>query len=419
MRRICSMDDIPAQTHFLSTATQGLESRLNAIVIQAIRDGIAPAVSLCASHSHGVTINGHWGWQDPETRTPLTDGMLFDLASVTKLLTVTAFLRLISQGKTTLDTPLAAVVPEFAAISPRAIVDSYEPQSRVVIPMPPEYAGQHVDPASVTFRHLLTHTSGLPPWRRTYEIAAATPPPPPHIPDSVSREIRWARVLGALCALDFVGVPGDRVRYTDIGLMLLGEAVARLDGRGLSEAIRAAVPSSLTRQITFRPVASGIRYENVVPTEVDDDWRKRRAWGEVHDENACGAGGIAGHAGLFATAFEINDFGRSWLHQSPSFGIEPKLMAEAIREHAESDGMRRGLGWMVKARVNASCGDVFSADSYGHTGFTGTSLWIDPQRDLVVALMTNRVYGGRDKPGILQLRREIHDLIAGAFPAKS
>ncbi|MBK8136973.1 MAG: beta-lactamase family protein [Chloroflexi bacterium] len=412
------MDEIPSKTYFFGAEAKGIEGRLNEIVMQAIRAGAAPCVSIYASRLHTFSVHGHWGWQNPETHIPLDDGMLFDLASVTKLFTVTAFLRQVSEGKTTLDSPLADIVPEFAAISPRAVVDSYEPQSRVVIPMPPEYAGKQVDPASVTFRQLLTHTSGLPPWRRTYELAAATAPPPPHLPDPAARELRWARVLGALCALDFVGVPGDRVRYTDIGLMLLGEAVARMDGRGLAEAIRATLRPSLIEQITYRPVASGIRYENVVPTEFDAEWRKRRAWGEVHDENACGAGGIAGHAGLFGTAIDIANFGTYWLRQSKVFGVAPELMREAVREQVTSDGLRRGLGWVLKAAEGANCGDLFSADSYGHTGFTGTSLWIDPQRQLVVAMMTNRVYAGRDTTvsGIYELRRAVHTLIAEAVP---
>lgn len=406
------MDEIPASRWAHDASTHAAEQRITAVVEDAIRANVAPAVSLYVHGPDGAAIRSQWGWLDPAARAPLQDVALFDLASVTKLFTVTTFLRQVSEGKTSLDAPVASVLPEFAAIAPRAVVDSYEPQSRTIIPMPPEYAGRHIDPTEVTFRHLLTHTSGLPPWRKTYKLAAPTPPPPPHITDPVPRSMRWARVFGALCALDFVGVPGDRVRYTDIGLMLLGEAVARLDGRGLAEAIRHTLSGTGASDVTFCPVANGVPYAQTIPTEEDPEWRGRRVHGEVHDENACGAGGVAGHAGLFGTAEQVAMLGVAWLRHHPALGINAALMDEAVREHAETDGMRRGLGWMLKAYDNASCGDLFSDDSYGHTGFTGTSLWVDPQRGIVVALLTNRVYRGRDFTGIHDLRRAVHTIIA-------
>ena len=140
--------------------------------------------------------------------------------------------------------------------------------------------------------------------------------------------------------------------------------------------------------------------------------------GEGHGENAGGAGGIAGHAGLFGTAIDIANFGTYWLRQSKVFGVAPELMREAVREQVTSDGLRRGLGWVLEPAEGANCGDLFSADSYGQTGFTGTSLWIDPQRQLVVAMMNNRVYAGRDTTvsGIYELRRAVHTLIAEAVP---
>jgi CubicO group peptidase (beta-lactamase class C family) len=326
---------------------------------------------------------------------------------------VTAFLRQVSAGKVTIDTPLAEIVPEFAAIAPRPVIDSYDPVNRVLIQVRPEDAGKQIDPAMVTFRHLLTHTSGLPPWRKVYGLTGG-PPPAPHLPDPIPRQTRWSRTLTAMCALDFVGVPGDRVRYSDVGLMLLGEAVARLDGRGLAEAVNEFLYPNYLYRIMYRPVASGVPYSFTVPTEQDPEWRRRRVWGDVHDENASGAGGIAGHAGLFGNAFDLAHFGQLWLNGAGDLGIAPEIAKEAIREHAETDGMRRGLGFVLKAHKGANCGDLFSPDSYGHTGFTGTSLWIEPERGLVVALLTNRVYGGRDLPGpgIYELRRAVHTIVA-------
>jgi serine-type D-Ala-D-Ala carboxypeptidase len=197
--------------------------------------------------------------------------------------------------------------------------------------------------------------------------------------------------------------------------MLLSEAIVRLDGRPLDEAIRARVTQPLRLDtVTFNPLQHGVSRDVIPPTEDDPEWRGRRAWGEVHDENACGLGGVSGHAGLFSAARDVAAFGQAWLERDARMGIARELMDEAAREHAETDGMRRGLGWMLKTHEDASCGDLFSPLSYGHTGFTGTSLWIDPIRQLIVALLTNRVYPGRHKEGIHEFRRAVHTLLAEA-----
>ncbi|GIK27223.1 MAG: serine hydrolase [Chloroflexota bacterium] len=391
--------------------------QLDSVVTAAIRDGVTPSAVLAVMHRGELVYEGGWGWQDPETQTPIQPSCLYDLASVTKLFTVTAFLAQVSAGMASLDMPLADVVPEFAAISPRSVVDSYDPINRKVVPMDPAHVGKLVTPTSVTMRQLLTHTSGLPPWRQFYAVAGPPPTPPGQL-DPMPRELRWARMLGALCAVDFAGLPGDKVRYTDIGLMLLGEAVARIGGQSLENGIRARVISAISTlpdPITFNPVDQRIGLDHIVPTEFDAHWRQRRVHGEVHDENACAAGGVAGHAGLFASAETVARFGQLWLDGAGEFNIAPELAAEAIREQAVSEGLRRGLGFVIKPHEGANCGDVMSPDTFGHTGFTGTSLWIDPQRKLVVALLTNSVYPGRGLPGTYELRRAVHTLLAEAL----
>ena len=271
-----------------------------------------------------------------------------------------------------------------------------------------------VDPASVTFQHLLTHTAGLPPWRSVYQLAAAQPPPPPEAGADYNAE-RWRKGLAAMLDFPFAGTVGDTVRYTDIGIMLLGEAVARLQGCPLDRALRELVLQPLElSSFAHNPVAAGLPRDSIVPTEYDDHWRQRRAWGEVHDENACGVGGIAGHAGLFATAADVARFGQAWLSGDPKLRIGAALRQLATRQHA-SGQFRLGLGWMLKAAEDSSAGDRYSQASYGHTGFTGTSLWVDPQRQLVTALLTNRVYHGRDPDGIHAFRRAAHDLIVEAI----
>jgi CubicO group peptidase (beta-lactamase class C family) len=186
-----------------------------------------------------------------------------------------------------------------------------------------------------------------------------------------------------------------------------------MNGLSLSTLItdRVLRPANLPT-LGFNPVREGgLRLDQTAPTELDQRWRQRRAWGEVHDENACGLGGVAGHAGLFGTALDVVAFGEAWLMGAEVFGLPPALVVEATREQAVTGLERRGLGWMLKSMEGSSAGDYFSPQSFGHTGFTGTSLWIDPQARLVVALLTNSVYPGRLRPGTTELRRAVHDAI--------
>ncbi len=388
-------------------------STLNELVKQHL-PGTFPALSICVIHQGETIIQDAWGWLDPDTRNlKVTTDSLFDLASVSKLITHTSFLTLADVGLVTLDSRLVDIVPEFGRISPRAIESGQDPHTRELLPVEERFHGMQVDPTAVTFRHLLTHSSGLPPWRSVYLLAADETPPPPTAGDPYDDK-RWQKGLAAMVDFPFAGTIGDTVRYTDIGIMLLGEAVARLRGCSLDQAASELVLQPLgLSTFTYNPLARGIPRELIVPTEFDDHWRHRRAWGEVHDENACGVGGVAGHAGLFATAKDVARFGQAWLSGDPKLRISSDLRRLATRQHA-SGQFRLGLGWMLKADKDSSAGDKYSAASYGHTGFTGTSLWIDPERQLVCAVLTNRVFHGRHPEGIHAFRREIHDLIVEA-----
>ncbi len=393
-------------------------------VIGASLGDVFPAVTIAVIHEGKLVLEIGSGVIDPASgRGVVTPTTRFDLASVTKLFTATCFLALVSMGKIRLDDPLVSVIPEFGAISPREIDGGQDPHSKARMPTPDDLVGQTVDPSQVTFRHLLTHTSGLAPWRDVFNAAGSAPTPPDQ-PDSISRNERWKRGLQAICHYPFVGQIGSAVRYSDLGLMLLGEAMARVWYAGdvfkptrshltLDMAICEGICERLKLESPcFNPVRNGLDPLTIAPTEDDPVWRGRRVWGEVHDENACGVGGVAGHAGLFANAGDVAAFGQAWLTRDPRLQINPDLIDEATQQQVESNDERRGLGWMLKAREGSSAGDQFSADSFGHTGFTGTSLWVDPERSLVVATLTNRVYPGRWHEGIQPFRRAVHDLLA-------
>jgi CubicO group peptidase (beta-lactamase class C family) len=348
----------------------------------------------------------------------VTTGTLFDFASLTKLFTTTALLALIGKQGLSLDTPLVHLVPEFGALNPRPIDGGQDPHTKQPLPTPAEWAGQTVDARAVTLRHLLTHTGGLPPWRDVFNVAGPAPAPP-STPDPLPRRDRWARALAALVAYPFVGPPDGIVRYSDIGLMLLGEATARLHPTGdLEAAIEQQVTGQLSEAACFNPVRSGqFAQAQTAPTEDDPVWRQRRAWGEVHDENACGVGGVAGHAGMFGTAGALAAFGAHWLHDVEPFGVPAAVRAQAIREQAVTDGTRRGLGFALKAAEDSMAGDRLGPASFGHSGFTGTTLWIDPDAELVIAVLTNSVYYGRHSAAYARthaFRRALHDAIAAA-----
>ncbi len=380
-------------------------------LIQSFTPAQIPAVSLVVYHHGQKYLEQTWGYIDPETQNlPVQTSTRFDIASLTKLYTITAFLALVSEGKVTLETPLVDIIPEFGRISPRPLDGGQDPHSKQALPTPTDKQGKFANPAEITFWHLLTHTSGFSAWRDVYNKAGNAPPPP--TTSNPEEKDRWQHALQALYEYPFVSSCDGIVRYSDIGLMLLGEATARLSGVStLEEVINAR--SSPPYTPIFNPVRShGIALSQLVPTENDPTWRKRRVWGEVHDENACGLGGIAGHAGLFATADQIAWLGQAWLNQNPLLGIDPVLMHKATQVHAQTGNERRGLGWMIRSLQGSSAGDLFSEATYGHTGFTGTSLYIDPVNEIVVALLTNGVYYGREVMPTYEFRRAVHHQLA-------
>lgn len=377
-------------------------------ILQAAVPGVAPAL-VCRVEQAGVCIyEGCFGRLAPESRRRLVQpDSLFDLASLTKLFTTTAFLRLVEAGKVGLETPLAEVLPEFGGVRP--IGGAEDPLAKTPLPADADRAGETVDAGRVTFPHLLTHTSGLPAWRSVY--AHCGPPPALPLADP-ALDARQSAALAALVAYPFVAQPGESYIYSDIGLMLLGFAVARLAGQRLDRAIRELVIDPLGVDVEFNPPVG--ERSRIAPTELCA-WRQRRLVGEVHDENAAGLGGVAGHAGLFGTAEAVCRLGRLFLNGGEGL-LAPGLAAESIREqYASQDGFRRGLGWQLRSDPNPTCSTAFSPASFGHTGFTGTSLWCDPARNVCVALLANRVYHGRDAGGIMALRPLVHKAILAAL----
>lgn len=394
-----------AQSRLPDSARRPLEALIDDAV-----PGVAPAMALTIVHQGELAYEAAFGWLDPETEClPSTPDTRFDLASVSKLFTATAFLSYVSAGRLRLDDAISGLIPEFAASGPRAVDGGQNPFTREMNPVPFDRADWRIPPSSVTFRQLLTHTSGLAPWRSIFE-AAGPPPPPPHEPDPVAEGARWAAGMAAIYGCSFCDRPGRAVHYSDLGYMLLGEALRWLGARPLADTIRRRITGPLgLESVVYAPARGGVPRSQIAPTSFDGLWRMRRSWGEAEDENAAGLGGAAGHAGLFATARDIAAFGLAWLTRDVRLNIARPLMDEAVSEQADQVDERRGLGWGLREKRPSESGitqpmDAFSRDSYGHTGFTGTSLSVDPERGLVVALLTNRVYAGRFNDAITAFR---------------
>jgi CubicO group peptidase (beta-lactamase class C family) len=364
-----------------------------AIMLDAV-PRVAPAAQLVVRWRGELELEQAYGWLDPEARLRPADATtLFDLASVSKLFVATTFMTLVDTGAAALDQPISSVLPELQGRRPiQPYEDPLAPGGYVSVAQP---AGL-VDVGAITFRQILSHTSGLPAWRPLFRQG--------------SRQAAWHMALTTACAYP----TGTQVLYSDIGLILLGLAIERLAdaplGRAVAERVTGPLRLSHTR---YLPIGEARPPANIAPTELCG-WRGRRVVGEVHDENAASLGGVAGHAGIFSTAADIAALGQFFLAGGRPL-LRAGTVAEMTREQASHGGLRRGLGFVLWSPDPEASGNPFSQQAFGHTGFTGTSLWIDPQRSLVVALLTNDVYYGRVGRGIGSLRVALHRAVVEAI----
>jgi len=325
-------------------------------------------------------------------RVPMTPETIFDLASLTKpLATATAILWLIHDGAVTLDDPVSKHLPAFS----------------------------ERDKDAVTLRHLLTHSSGLKPWRAFHELL-------------LDKERKTGeRLIGTPAAREFVidrvlrsGLvhePGSAAVYGDLDFIALGALVEAVSHRDLAVFCRERIfdPFGM-RDTFFVPLLDGARLpeplrRRIAATE-NCPWRERILWGEVHDPNAWIMGGIAGHAGLFSSAVDLMTFAQSIV--DVWHGRSDALPRDLLRRFTERQGIPPdsdwALGWDTPTQGASSSGRHFSARSIGHLGFTGTSLWIDLERELIVVMLTNRLHQVAKKSRF-ELRPAVHDLIVEAF----
>lgn len=350
--------------------------RVDAVIRQAIADRVFPGAAVAIGRAGVVTRMQGYGSLS-YTGGAVTADTPYDLASVTKVVgTTTALMQLVEQGQVDLDAPVRQYIPSFRP-----------------------FGGERI-----TIRQLLSHSAGQRPWYPFYAR------------DLLTRE----DVLRFIHSDTLRYRPGSRIVYSDFDMIVLGEVIEQVTGDPLDKALDRLIFEPLDMTATgFR--LPGAFDRTAAPTELDNIWRQRTLQGEVHDEAASVLGGVAGHAGLFSTARDLSTFGFMLANRGQAHGAR-LFSIRTLDQFTERVRLRGnyplGLGWMLRPTSSSdysSSGSHFGPRSFGHTGFTGTSLWVDPDQELFVVLLTNRVHPTRRNSRIGPVRAAVADAIAASI----
>jgi CubicO group peptidase (beta-lactamase class C family) len=364
----------------------------------AVNDGVFPGAVLAVRlRGQAPCIAAAGRLSLDSTSPPAEVSTLYDLASLTKpLVTVSSILLLVQQAKLQLDDPIEGPLPELS--------------------------GSVVGQSSI--KDLLTHSSGLPGWRPLYERLYEKTEAKGRSPDCIEPAAARSAVLDLIRNEPLVYAKGARSLYSDLGFILLGILVERVAGVRLDEWYRSAVTDPLGDvPLLFAPLTGSDRHRGssiknaagIAPTEYDT-WRQRLLRGEVHDENAAALGGITGHAGLFGTAEGVLAVSGAWLsaYHGKDTIFSPDLVRRFVARQTNIPQSSWALGWDTPTKPSSS-GRYFSECSFGHLGYTGTSLWVDPIRKHEVVILSNRVHPTRRNEKIREFRPRMHDLIMREF----
>ncbi|HET6842519.1 MAG TPA: serine hydrolase domain-containing protein [Candidatus Angelobacter sp.] len=341
------------------------------ILQTAVEQGVFPGASLAVVHRGKLIALKALGrfTYDPDSAAVSVES-IYDLASLTKVIATTAVCMILHErGIFQLGQPIVEVLPEFANYDYRR--------------------------SEITFQMLLAHSSGLPAYQRLFETAS-------------SKE----ELIQQAFKVPLVTDPLTAAEYSDIGFILLGVALERMTGEPLNEFCRREIFLPLGLNHTgYKP---SDEWKSLIPPAVDDQtFRHRVIQGEVHDENAWVMEGVAGHAGVFATARDVSVFTHCVMSGGAPL-LRPETVQFFTRRQPQPWGTSRALGWDTPSSPSQS-GRYFSPSSYGHLGYTGTSLWIDPVRQLSVTLLTNRTWPDCRSQRIKEIRPAFHDAVIEAL----
>ena len=346
-----------------------LGTTVDSVMKAGLANRAAPGGAVAIGRYGRLVVLKGYGFQDTTGRSPAVDeNTMYDMASLTKVVaTTTSAMILEEQGKLDLDRTVASYLPEFNA----------------------------PDKAGITMRMLITHRGGLEAFAALYK-------------GFKGRE----QYLAAINSRPVKYEPGTKMIYSDWDMILTQLVIERITGETLDRFVTEKVFAPLGMTSTMYTPDSATYFSRIAPTELDTisgGLKRGLVHGKVHDENASAIGGVSGHAGLFSTAHDVAIFCQMLLNGGEYNGVRI-LKSSTIAEWTtvQSRLSSRALGWDTPERGSSS-GHYFSSRSFGHTGFTGTSIWVDPERSLFVILLTNRVYPTRDNPRVGPLRRAVAD----------
>lgn len=338
------------------------------IINKAIEERAFPGAVILIARRGLILGEGAFGrFTYSKDSPPMRMNTIFDLASLTKVVaTTTAIMILYDRGLIDLEAPVVQYLPEF---------------------------GQR-GKGKIKIKHLLAHCSGLPAWKPFYKKSQ-------HPED----------LLRMIYEMEPEHEPGTQAVYSDLGFIVLGEVIERITGKTLDRFCREEIFEPLgMRDTMFNPPRS--LWHKIAPTE-QDSWRGRLLQGEVHDRNAYVMGGVSAHAGLFSTARDLAVFLQMMLNGGV-YGDKRIVKESTVKLFVQRqnlvEGSSRALGWDTPSGESTS-GHYFSKNSFGHTGFTGTSLWVDPEKELFVIFLTTRVHPTRENRKICKVRPEVHDAV--------
>lgn len=348
----------------MSLNAKKLQTAVN-LIDDAIRNNFFPGAQLVIGHKNGIYVSESFGNKCIYPKIlPLDKNTLFDMASLTKVMATTiVFIKFLEKG----------------------LISLYDKANYFL----DDFKGR--DKEDITILNLVTHTAGLAPFKPLYILCKG-------YKDSIKY----------ICSSDLEYKPGTKVLYSDFSYIILAYILEKIGNERLDKLSKKYVFEPLGMDNTcFNP-----KGDNIAATEIDPNTNKPLV-GIVHDENARFLGGIAGHAGLFSNMEDVSKFANMLINRGKEFMSSPSFEA-MVRNYTRGLDENRGIGWCIKGNELSSGGDLISPSAFGHTGFTGTSLWVDVENDVYVGLLTNRVHPCRDNLSIIRFRRVLHNVVLGA-----
>lgn len=344
------------------------------VLTQTISERAFPSASIAVTQKGKLVALKAFGHFVHEQESPeVTTASIYDLASLTKVLATTAMAMILyDRGRLDFDPPVVGIVPELKNDDPRR--------------------------EKITIRMLLSHSSGLPAYEKLFLRANGRD-----------------EIFAAACAAPLVTDPGSKAEYSDIGFIILGAALERIADELLDRFCQREIFGPLGMEHTaFDPPVHW--WELIPPTQNDQTYRHRIIQAEVQDENASAMQGVAGHAGLFAGAQDVAIFANAMIQGGAPI-IRTETLALFTQRQPSPTGTSRALGWDTPSSPSQS-GQYFSPRAFGHLGYTGTSLWIDPEHQVSITLLTNRTWPDCKNDAIKQVRPKFHDAIMEALEGK-